>query len=333
MARVEIKVPGKFYDLCKDIGSRRGQEPLDVIMSAVLDQNLSASEAANFKEGLTSSAAISPNFEISNNSLRVKSFKCLFCESDEEFEVPILKKGSQMCDVNQFEVLQYKQAASSKHDFCDYSLLETFTCPFCGFASRFEGHFLSKNFEGEWESKIDPSANVKAAMNEARDDRMEILSAISADFCSEKRSLEDALLATKVAILSAETFSAATIDVKRAGWGYIIANYHLQIADYLQRLKRKEGYMESLSGAVQSLNKAHSAGLSGEAMYKTAYILTVFAIKRKDIQTARSMWGFLNKALQGAIGPEKALVNKYLPRVKTMYQDFALALRKKSSAE
>jgi hypothetical protein len=42
------------------------------------------------------------------------------------------------------------------------------------------------------------------------------------------------------------------------------------------------------------------------------------------------MWGFLNKSLQAAIGPEKALVNKYLPRVKTMYQDFALELRKKS---
>jgi hypothetical protein len=329
MARVEIKLPEKFYTLCKDLATHRSQAPLDIIIESVLAQYLSPGEAQTFLASLQSNTTIPTTYEVSKNSLRAKPFKCLFCDSDEEFEVPILKKGSQMCDTNEFEILQYKQASSSQHDFCDYSLLEVFTCPHCGFSSKFEGHFLSKNFKGEWESKIDPSANVKKAMNEAREERMEALSNISDEFCSENRGIEDALSAAQVAIMSAETFREATIDVKRPGWGYIIACYHLQIADFLKRLKRKEGYLEALSAAVQNLNKAHSAGLSGEAMYKTAYILTVFAIKRKDVQTARTMWGFLNKALEGALGPEKALINKYLPRVKNMYQDFALALRKK----
>jgi|GEM_PF-4997683 len=330
MARIEVKLPSKFYDLCTKIAEHNAQSTTDLIIDAVLEQYLNPKEAQNFKESLISQATIATTYEISNNSLRIKPFKCLFCDSTEEFEVPILKTNSQVCDTNQFEVLQYKQASAAKFDFCDYSLLEVFTCPFCGFSSKFEGHFLSKNFKGEWESKIDPSANVKKAMQENRDERMDMLNTISEDFCSEKRSIDDALIAIKVAIMSAQTFKQATIDVKRPGWNYIIANYNLQIAEFLHRLKRKEGYLDALSSAVQHLNKAHNAGLTGEAMYKTAYILTVFAIKRKDIKTARTMWGFLNKSLQGAIGPEKALVNKYLPRVKNMYQDFALELRNKS---
>lgn len=332
MARVDIKINSKLHKLVQAVAKDQGLTPDDIIQNAILKQCCSPSDQQKFLDSLQSSAnRISSSFDISLNCLRIKSFRCIFCDG-EAFEVPILKMGSQLIDVNQFEVLTYNGASSSKFESCNYSMLETFSCPHCGFTSKFEGHFLSKNFKGDWECKLDPSANVKKSVAASSEQRLELLSEASTDYCSERRNTEDAILSNELAIQSAQAILDGSIDSRKTGWRYLIATYHLQLYEFYRQKHDKIEQKNNLMIAVKELTTAHKTGLTGEAMYKTAYILTVFAIKRKDIQSARSMWGFLNKALEGTTGSEKTMVNKYLPRVKAMYQDYALALRKEKEA-
>lgn len=254
-----------------------------------------------------------------NNSLLIHQVTCPFHSEPTTLDRYVLRAGKIETEMSFFDIPIYKSATRGA-DFVDYNLIAITVCPQCLFASNDPAHFGDPA-----ERSIKPvefNATTIATVQGKTPVRRSIAQGITADFYTERRTPQQALIAYALAIESAKTLYECNkysmpIELLR------LANHHLRLMQLHQKLKSPQDQIENhAKEAAEWLKKAFVL-LEGPALFKTAYQLVAISIWTGEDKAAHQYMSRLAE-LERDPGLQKdvrASLERYHARCKQAWED------------
>jgi CheY-like chemotaxis protein len=254
-----------------------------------------------------------------NNSLLVKQLFCPFHETPVAVDAYVLRTGKIQTDANFYDMPVYRSAVAGA-DYVDYNLLGVAVCPRCLFASNFPGYFADPN-DRKGVSVNHRRATISAIASGAGA-RMEHAGDVPADFFSENRSIDGAILSYELAVQCGQTLlgcnrHALAIELLRLG------NYELRLAHlHAQKNPGNETGARHFEIAYEFLREGFTV-LDGAPLYKAAYQLVALSISFGADRAAYQYLTRLNEISQAPLKgqSDRAALDRYLSRCRRAWED------------
>ncbi len=289
-------------------------------LAAACAQAMQHADLLKAQLGLTPNQAPSTTRHVEgNSSLLIHQAHCPFHDEPAPVDRYVLRAGRIETEMSFFDIPVYKAAARGA-DFVDFNLLSVTVCPQCLFASNDPTHFMDPA-----EKTLKPIEWTPATRNAVigrTPVRKALAKGLTADFFTEARTPQQALVAYALAIDSASTIYecnryAMPIELLR------LANHHLRLMHLHEMLKSPVSALEENAQAAYDWLKKAFPLLEGVGLYKTIYQLVAVALWMGEDKAAHQYMSRLVELEREATLPreQKALVERFLTRCKSAWEN------------
>lgn len=254
-----------------------------------------------------------------NNSLLIHEVTCGFHDEPVTLDRYVLRAGRIETELNFFDIPVYTAPARGA-DFVNYNVLTVTVCPQCLFASNDPSHFTDPAERSIKPVEFNPQT--RSTIRGRVDVRRSIASGLTADFFTDKRTPQQAIVAFDLAIDCSTAIYGCNkysmpIELLR------LANHHLRLMQLKQSLGATAQAIDEHAVAALDWLKQGFLLLEGPALYKTIHQLVALSIWTHADRAAHQYMSRLQELARQPNLPRehKGIIERYETRCKTAWED------------